>query len=266
MIIGPKQVQKYLQVRGFYDGMIDGLWGNKSKNAALAFLRNYFNVSGSSGRLTDMWDASRVFNAVVQTLFKELGFYSDTVDGLVGPNTAYAIEVWQNVMRGDPASDEEIAQQPTIWPRYENMEHFYGPVGQNIGRYTLPYPMKLAWDTDTVVKKISLHKKCAESAMEVFEEILDMFGLQSISDLRLDYFGGSLNVRKMRGGDRWSTHAWAAALDFDPERNQFRWDDSRAALADDVYNPFWEAWEKRGWVSLGRERNYDYMHVQAVRL
>jgi len=29
---------------------------------------------------------------------------------------------------------------------------------------------------------------------------------------------------------------------------------------------FWKAWEEEGWLSLGRSRNFDWMHVQACRL
>ena len=70
----------------------------------------------------------------------------------------------------------------------------------------------------------------------------------------------------MRGGTRLSTHAWGIAIDWDPERNQLKWGRDRAAFADAAYEPWWQAWESEGWVSLGRERNFDWMHVQAARL
>lgn len=31
-------------------------------------------------------------------------------------------------------------------------------------------------------------------------------------------------------------------------------------------NHNWKCWEEEGWVSLGRQRNYDRMHVQAAKL
>jgi hypothetical protein len=79
-------------------------------------------------------------------------------------------------------------------------------------------------------------------------------------------FGGCLNVRRMRGGSAWSMHSWGIAFDFDPDRNQLRWGRDRAAFAKPEYNKWFELWEEEGAVSLGRVRNFDWMHVQFARL
>ena len=257
--IGKKQIQKFLQIAGFYNGMIDGIIGKKSVDAAITYVQERF---GSKG-----WPKpERYMNAVTQALFLELGLEVGEVDGLWGPNSMFALEQYQNLMRDVPATPEEISNQPTKWPRYQDMEFFYGPVGRNISRHKLPYTMRLAWDTNEKVSAISLHNKCGASAVGVLEAARDHYGIKGLQELHLDMFGGSLNVRKMRGGSNWSTHSWAAAMDIDPERNQFRWNDHRATLDEKEYDYWWKLWEAEGWVSLGRERNYDWMHIQAVRL
>jgi hypothetical protein len=70
----------------------------------------------------------------------------------------------------------------------------------------------------------------------------------------------------MRGGDRWSMHSWGIAIDFDPTRNSLHADHTQARLAQPDCNEFWRIWEDEGWVSLGRARDFDWMHVQAARL
>jgi hypothetical protein len=55
-------------------------------------------------------------------------------------------------------------------------------------------------------------------------------------------------------------------LDFDPSRNKLKWGRDKANLARPEYDAWWEAWETEGWLSLGRERNFDWMHIQAVKL
>jgi hypothetical protein len=126
--------------------------------------------------------------------------------------------------------------------------------------------MRLAWDKRHVVDKISVHELVHNSAERVFHQIHEAYGHEQIKSLRLDLFGGSLNVRKMRGGNSYSMHAWGIAIDFDPERNQLRWGSDKAVMAKPAYSAFWDMWEAEGWVSLGRSRNYDWMHVQAARL
>lgn len=259
-LIGPKQLQKFMQIEQVYDGLIDGILGRKSIHGAMTLLDKY------GIEMTASWSPERVFIAVAQIMFTHLGFSPGTIDGLLGPNTDRALEEYQNELRGVEAAPDETNNTPTQWPRYRDMEMFYGPVGQNIELYTLPYKMRLAWDKSETVSRISLHRKCAESAIGVLEQARDHYGKRMLQDLRLDLFGGSLNVRKMRGGNKWSTHSWAAAIDIDPAHNQFRWNNYRASLDEEVYEPWWGFWEAQGWVSLGRERNFDWMHVQAVRL
>ena len=70
----------------------------------------------------------------------------------------------------------------------------------------------------------------------------------------------------MRGGSAWSIHSWGAAVDLDPDNNQLRWGKNKASFAKPAYENFWKIVENEGWVSLGRERNYDWMHFQAAKL
>jgi hypothetical protein len=155
-----------------------------------------------------------------------------------------------------------------VWPKqgYASMTAFYGGPGENQTQLVLPYPMVLAWDTDTVVKKITCNKKCAESLHNIFEKTLKTYGLDNIKKLRLDLFGGCLNVRKMRGGSSWSIHSWGAAVDLDPNNNQLKWGRDRATFAKKEYQDFWKIVEAEGWISLGRLKNYDWMHLQAAKL
>ena len=106
----------------------------------------------------------------------------------------------------------------------------------------------------------------SDSLGRVLAVVLDHYGLDEIKRLRLDLWGGCLNVRKMRGGDRYSMHSWGIALDYDPERNRLKWGRDKASFAKPEYDPWWEAWEQEGWVSLGRQRNFDWMHVQAAKI
>ena len=92
------------------------------------------------------------------------------------------------------------------------------------------------------------------------------YGVSGLQSMGLDLWGGCLNVRKMRGGTKYSTHSWGIAMDWDPAHNQLRWDKNKALLAQPRYEMWWKFWEEEGWVSLGRARDYDWMHVQAAQI
>jgi hypothetical protein len=148
------------------------------------------------------------------------------------------------------------------------MEKFFGPVGANQATLELPagYPMRVAWDPAKAITRFACHEKICAPARRVLVRVLDHYGPARIAELKLDRFGGCLNVRRMRGGSAWSTHAWGAALDFDPERNQLKWNRTQARFARPEYDRWWSLWEAEGFVSLGRARDFDWMHVQAACL
>ncbi len=178
-------------------------------------------------------------------------------DGIVGPKT------WGFVTT--VSTNTPLSQR---WPKqnYTSMVNFYGPVGENQTRIEVPYRLKLAWEPSTTLTKITCHQKVAKSIYTIFENTLKTYGEKDIAKLRLDVFGGMLNVRRMRGGSAWSTHSWGVATDFDPDNNQLKWGSDRATFAKKEYNDFWKIVEDEGWVSLGRERNRDWMHIQAATL
>ncbi len=62
---------------------------------------------------------------------------------------------------------------------------------------TLPYPMRLAWDTDETVTRMRCHKLVAAKFEAVFKELLETYGLARIKELGIDLFGGCFNFRKM---------------------------------------------------------------------
>jgi hypothetical protein len=232
------------------------------------------------------------FIAWMQSRLTAHGFSPGPIDGRMGPVTLAALKGFEKArglpadgtadpkvvellrapssrQAGAPGRDEAPEPAPVIrnvWPRQAAVPAFYGDVGRHQARVALPFDMKLAWDLKITVSSITLHEKVADSAARCFERIADAYDARARAELGLDLFGGSLNVRRMRGGSAWSMHSWGIAIDFDPVRNQLAWGRDRARLARPDALPFWRIWEEEGWVSLGREKNFDWMHIQAARL
>ncbi|MBK9656969.1 MAG: M15 family metallopeptidase [Rhodanobacteraceae bacterium] len=127
-------------------------------------------------------------------------------------------------------------------------------------------PIPWFWPGIQARRSIRPVPRAHDSLRNIFANTLQHFGLQRVQALSLDQFGGCLNVRPRRGGSSYSVHAWGAAVDLDPVNNALRWDRSRAAFARAEYEPFWKIVEEQGWTSLGRQRDYDWMHFQAASL
>ena len=219
------------------------------------------------------WSRTRQMVAFVQSLATDEGIDVGALDGLWGPNTDFGYSSLRFLREhGElPPNWRDIPQPPLTdphgWPdeTEASLRDFYGPVATHQTRIELPYPHKLSWDRNVVLTRLTCHEKVAESLKTVLAKVLDHYGQERISGLALDVFGGCFNKRKKRGGTTWSTHAWAIALDYDPDRNRLHWNREQARFARPEYDAWWRFWEEEGWVSLGRARNFDWMHVQAAR-
>jgi len=126
----------------------------------------------------------------------------------------------------------------------------------------LPYPMFLNWQTDVYVNRMRCHRLVAENFKKIFAEILETYGLDKIKELQIDDFGGCFNFRLMRGGSRPSMHSWGLAIDLDPDRNLLRETSRTARFARPEYKAMIDIFYKHGFISLGREKNFDWMHFE----
>lgn len=240
------------------------------------------------------------FEVWLQQRLTAHGYPVGLIDGIIGPVTVRALKEFQidhglpitsvadplSVMglRAEPqqATPKEMIAIPdrelneldpvapkgvkNVWPTQAGVPAFYGAMGSSLVKCPIPFDMRLAWDKNTRIRAVTVHAKVKASAQRCFERIAQTYSARERAEIGLDLFGGSYNQRPMRGGRRPSMHSWAIALDFDPERNQLSWHKPQARLSEDDAVPFWEIWEAEGWVSLGRARNFDWMHVQAARL
>lgn len=265
-----QELQRRLASFQMYNGPVNGVIDAATLTAINAFL-NFGNIHVPSN-----WSASRRALAARQLVCQKDGIDAGSIDGLMGPQTRYALDVYEEMHGGGPVAsipDRDTAPAraaprgiPAIWPRQAEVPAFYGEVGGNQKKLLLPYPMKLAWDKSKLVKSFSVHAKVHDSALRCFQNIAAVYDEAARADLGIDLFGGCLNVRKMRGGSNWSMHSWGIGIDFDPERNALKATRKTARLARPDAEAFWKIWEAEGWVSLGRARDFDWMHVQAARL
>lgn len=211
------------------------------------------------------WNNDRKIIGTIQYGADKEGIDAGPLDGYWGPQTAYAYEVMWGASSNWRDSEREPVETEGPFPtqRESDLTNYYGAPGTNQGKVATPYPLKIAWDTGSVVNRFTCHEKLVDPIGRVLERVQDHYG-DDISSLGLDLWGGCFNKRKMRGGTKWSTHSWGIAIDWDPSNNQLKWKDDRASFANPVYNKWWALWEEEGFVSLGRAKNYDWMHVQAA--
>ena len=157
---------------------------------------------------------------------------------------------------------------PLLFPHQDDVESYFGEKGESQMRCQLPFPMKLAWDTDKKITSYFCHEKVVTNMEAIWRDTLQEFGTAAIERMGLDLFGGCLNVRKMRNSNppRWSMHSWGIAVDIHPTQNKLHWKADKALFARPEYIPFWRIVEGHGAVSLGRELGYDYMHFQFCRV
>src|SRR5258708_3227362 len=85
---------------------------------------------------------------------------------------------------------------------------------QHLSVAVLPFSMKLAWNLNVEVYKITCHRLLAQTFVDVFAEIQKQ-GLQD----KVITLGGCFAFRPERASTKLSTHAWGIAIDLNPSTN-----------------------------------------------
>jgi hypothetical protein len=268
-------LQQKLVEAGFHRTAIDGLTGPDTARSVTAAL------AAAAPRLPagwEGWSERRQLVAYLQLAGHDAGINAGKIDGLWGPQTAYAADSLETLGRTGALPDNwrdhalRPRANPNRWPKADqaSLDATFGPHGLPEGRspaiayVECPWTLKIAWNRRQTTRRIGCNTKVAESLGKVLARVWDHYGEAEINALHLDLYGGCYNPRRMRGGSSLSTHSWAIAIDWDPDANQLKWGRDRARMAGPDYNDWWQAWEDEGWLSLGRDRNYDWMHVQAT--
>lgn len=276
-------IQEMLRTKKLYKGLIDGEIDDQTLVAIRSLVNQHPIEPGN-------WNRARLLIAAEQILYKEAGIEVGEIDGYVGPMTQHArdlyqaktIPVWRSMRDQIAAFNEKLKAKnvqtsetvdiaPKIVspvrakfdsPREKDCMKFYGKPGTRQVDCQLPFPMVIAWNTRQRINSYKCHELVKEPMERLWNRTLEHYGLEQIQKLRLNYFGGCLNVRKKRGGDSWSMHSWGIAVDIDPDRNALRTSKKYATLARPEYDKFWQFVYDEGAISLGKERDYDWMHFQ----
>lgn len=178
-------------------------------------------------------------------------------DGIVGPLTVEAL-----------CSALQIPPAAPVWPTQAQVRagsSCFGKPGNEAALTSIvpPYPL---YFEGRQVQTIRVHKLIAPHVQQALRDVLAHYGQEAIHRLGLDIYGGSYSYRAVSSGKSLSMHAWGIALDFSPDANAYSMKAPRATLSCAECRPWWEIWEQQGAVSLGRECDYDWMHLQFARL
>lgn len=194
-------------------------------------------------------------NETIKAVQKKLGV---TVDGIAGKNT------WAAIAKALGVTTSTSSNLPTQAVVRAGTSVF-GKAGDESNLVNIKPAYQLYY-CGTPVKTIRVHKAIADRVEAALKEILAHYGIEQIKKLGLDQYSGSYNYRKSTGSASLSMHAWGIALDFAAEKNTYTMKKPQASLSKPECEMWWKIWEKHGAVSLGRELNYDWMHLQFAKL
>lgn len=191
----------------------------------------------------------------IKAVQKKLGV---TVDGIAGKNT------WAAIAKALGVSTTSANTLPTQ-AQVRSGKSIFGKAGDESNLVNIKPPYQLYY-CGKAVKTIRVHKLIADRVQAALKEILAHYGLAKIKALGLDQYSGSYNYRKTSTGSAMSMHAWGIALDFAADKNTYAMKKPQASLSKPECEMWWKIWEKHGAVSLGRQCNYDWMHLQFAKL
>lgn len=193
----------------------------------------------------------------IKAVQKKLGV---TVDGIAGKNTWAAIAKALGISTVTTSANT-IPTQAQV----RKGTSIFGKAGDESNLVNVKPPYQLYY-CGKPVKTIRVHKLIADRVESALKEILAHYGIEKIKVLGLDQYSGSYNYRNSTNSNSMSMHAWGIALDFAAAKNTYGMKKPQASLSKPECEMWWKIWEKHGAVSLGRQCNYDWMHLQFAKL
>jgi hypothetical protein len=125
-----------------------------------------------------------------------------------------------------------------------------------------PFPMIWSWGPEC--RRIAIHRRCAESLIEILSVIGEEFSEAEKIKYQLNVCGGAYNFRTIRGSStRLSLHAFGAAIDLAPKLNGLG--KKYVANSDMMPDRAVRAFTNAGWYWGGSfTARPDAMHFQAT--
>lgn len=258
-------IQAVLAAAGYYTGGIDGQMGPKT----LVAIDRALDGVGSR------WSSKRRTVGAAQVALNALGLSAGSVDGYAGHNTREALAAWRyEGLHGKPETVSRRASNgapaPSKLPAQRDVAAFYGRPGSEIKSrlktVDLPFPLWLDWNLSARVSRVTLHQKCTGPFVAALSAVRDSYGAADMRRLGIDRYAGGYNHRKMRGGNKWSMHAYGCAVDFYAAPNGLRTRCPDALFCRPEYKDFLDIMEAHGWLPAIRLWGADAMHFQMARL
>lgn len=129
---------------------------------------------------------------------------------------------------------------------------------ENIRVFSLPFPMVLAWQPQTTIRRFQAHRLAGPKICAALSRMEQAHGLEYLVERKLDRWGGCFNFRLIRGGNSLSNHAWGTAVDINPDLGRMGNAEDAAAYPHFIV----EAFEAEGFYWGGRFLRPDAMHFE----
>lgn len=267
-----RHLQMVMAATGDYSGGIDGILGPGSVAGMMALeTRHRARYTFDPETTTD----KRRKVAALQAGLDQSGFAPGDIDGWWGVHTEEALNAF--LFKHAHGRDEEISRDPAAGfdapggiPTQSQVEAVYGTPGAEIQsrltRVELPFSLRLDWNLRQKVSRLSVHRDCADQLKAALIAVHAHYGADGMRELGIDRYAGGYNHRKMRGGSKWSMHAYGCAVDFYAAPNGLRARCPQALFCKDAYQPFLDIMQAHEWLPALRLWGADAMHFQRARL
>jgi hypothetical protein len=138
---------------------------------------------------------------------------------------------------------------------------------KNLAKVKLGQPVNLSWKPNYEIRQFDAHRILVPHIEQIYKKLFAL-DKQIIRHSGILIWGGCYNFRAVRGTEQrdnppFSTHAWGAAIDTDPERNGLFTRTDKANLAKPEFASIHDIFRVHGFINLGTVKGRDWMHWEA---